>query len=165
MNRIIDNMDFDGARAFKIVDLMEKKEKSIDAWVVDAENEGAGSTCVGMSLILLRNINEGALAVERNDLNEFHHAAVIVECDDGVVFIDNRSVPEFRLFSIPYGGKYEGDGFSITAAPKGKQPPLTIHGPAGDLEYYTHIANGVNLRVEAIYEACYYGIYSHCGLQ
>lgn len=150
----IDQMDFDGLKPFmKTIDFMEKADTS-NEWIVDVQNEGVGGICIGMSLAHLKNIEaehgiQGALAVEKDDAQEFHHAAVIIECQDGLVFIDNRAAPTMRLFPIAFGSTYEGTcedrPFSITVSPRGISPPLVFNWPDKRLEYYTDIANGVDV--------------------
>ncbi len=147
----IDNMDFDGLKPFiKTIELMEKGEMSTEEWIVDVQNGAAGGICVGMSLAHINNIRdnhriEGALAIEKDEAQEYHHAAVIIECQDGLVFIDNRAVPKMRLFPIAFNSTFEGDGFSITVSPRGISPPLIFNRPGRHLEYYTDIANGVDI--------------------
>lgn len=150
VHRTIDNMDYDGLKPYTtIIDQMEKREKPRDAWTVEGQDGERASTCVGMSLALQKNIEklgiEGSLAVEVSRSGEFGHAAIIVECSDGLVFIDNRSVQENRLFSIPFNSTFKGDGFSITALPKGSLPPLILDVPGERFRYYTHIENGADL--------------------
>src|SRR3984957_11606645 len=147
----IDNMDFDGLKPFiKTIDLMEKGETSTEEWIVDVQNGANGGICVGMSLAHINNIRdkhsiEGTLAVEKDKSQEFHHAAVIIECQDGLVFIDNRPVPKMRLFSIAFNSTFEDKDFSITVSPRGISPPLIFNWPDKRLEYYTDIANGVDI--------------------
>ncbi len=146
----IERMDFDGLKPFvKVIDLIEGGEIP-EEWVFDAENDGVGGICVGMSLEHLKNMRnehgiEGALAVEKDEVGEYHHAAVIVECEDGLVFIDNRAIPENRLFPIPFGSTYEGKGFTIAVPLRGISPPLVLSNPERRFEYYTDIANGVDV--------------------
>lgn len=151
VDRTVENMDFDGLKPYlKVIDLIEKAETSSEEWVVGAENKAAGGICLGMSLAHLKNIEEehgieGSLAVERDEVQEFHHAAVIIQCQDGLVFVDNRAVPEMRLFPIPFNSTFEGKGFSITVSPEGTTPPLIFKGPMGRFEYYTDISNGADV--------------------
>lgn len=151
VHRTIENMDFDGLKPYlKVINLIERGDLSSEEWIVDAENKAAGGICLGMSLAHLKNIQdehgiEGSLAVEKDKLQEFHHAAVIIECEDGLVFIDNRATPKMRLFPIKFNSTFEGKGFSITVPPRGTTPPLIFNWPENRLEYYTDISNGADV--------------------
>lgn len=151
VDRTVESMDFDGLKPYlKVIDLIEKGAGPTEELTIGAENKAEGGICLGMSLAHLKNIKdehgiEGSLAVEKDEVQEFHHAAVIIECQDGLVFVDNRSAPEMRLFPIPFNSTFEGKGFSITVSPQGTAPPLIFKGPVGRFEYYTDISNGADV--------------------
>lgn len=148
----LDNMNYNGLQPFlKIID---KIEKGNSCAIIDSHEETAGGTCVGQSHVLLENIKKnhgitGSLGAAQDSIGYLHHAAVIIECMDGVVLVDTRSCPEDRLFAIPFGTSYQhGKHTCFTAAlQQGQQPPLTQtwlndEGKEVDRhEFYTNIAN------------------------
>jgi hypothetical protein len=150
VHHILDNTDYDGIKPYlRLIDQM-KTGKPIGTWTIDARHEESASTCVGMSLTLLETMHqqlgvEGALAIQRNPDGRFGHAAVLITCADGLVFVDNQSEPELRIFSVAFNSIYRGNGFSMIAASRDDTPPLVIDRTGERHEFYTDIANGTDL--------------------
>jgi hypothetical protein len=154
----LNNIDYNGLPPYlKVVNQLEKG-KSFREVKIDSKNEEPGTTCVGMSHALLKQLKEkhgieGAFAVERErgGMHPFEHAAVIIECTDGFVLLDTRSNPANRIFAIPFESTKEYNGLTITAAKPGSTTPLNVtnhavkHHPEVHFEYCTHIANGDDL--------------------
>ena len=121
---------------------------------VDSLNEKSGGFCAGQAHVCLENIKEnhgiiGSLAAAEDSIGYLHHAALVIECSDGIVFVDSRSCPEDRLFAIPYRTSYkhgERTGF-IAASEPGVQPPLTqifLNEKGKEVDrhqFYTNIVN------------------------
>lgn len=156
----IDDLDYDGLWPYiKIIDQLNQG-KSFREVRVNSCHERPGSTCIGMSQILLENLKashqiNGMFAAQKQEGNHpFEHAAVIIECLDGFVFLDTRSDPKDRVFSIPFESTVEYPYFSITASKAGSVKPLTItypstpDHPATRFEYYTNVANGDDIIVK-----------------
>ncbi|MGC1878307.1 MAG: hypothetical protein WA347_02990 [Rhabdochlamydiaceae bacterium] len=157
VHRTVDNLDYNGLLPYlKMTDQLEKGI-TFSEIRIDSRNEEQGSTCVGMSHAILKNLEEkhgieGALAVERKiDKNIFEHAAVIIQCSDGFVLLDARSNPEDRIFSIPFESTVQYKDFSIAASKRGSSIPLTVKYKKSDdhpeviFEYCTNVANGDDL--------------------
>ncbi len=153
VHQTVSEMDFDGLKPFlKLFDQIEQG-KSPPECAIDCSNEALGSTCVGMSHKILKNIKEkhgieGALAVERPNSSSycFGHASVIIPCKDGYVMLDPRSNPDYRIFSVPYGSTSQSKTYVLTAGKKGASPALIlknqIAGKEESFEYFIDVANG-----------------------
>jgi len=151
----VNGLDYDGSRPYlKILDQL-KKGKNFGEVRIDSRNEKYGSTCVGSSHAILKNLKEqhdvdGVLAVQRKRSTQsrahaFEHGAAIIECSDGFVLLDARSDPNRRIFSIPFGATQQYADFSITASRKGSTTPLILECPTADYEYCTNVGNGDDL--------------------
>lgn len=164
----LDHLDYNGLWPYlKILDQLEDG-KTFREIRIDSQNEENGSTCVGMSHALLKNIKEkhgieGSLAVEKKLYQHpFEHAAVIIECSNGFVMLDPRSNPNDRIFSIPFESTVQYQFFSITASNAGSVTPLMLKferldedHPELAFEYYTNIANGDDIVMKHyVMEAC-----------
>ncbi len=153
----VDHLDYNGLMPFLQVLDQLRQGKTFREIRIDSRNEETGSTCVGMSHAILKNLKEnhgieGTFAVQRKiNAHPFEHGAVIVECSDGFVLFDARAVPSDRIFSIPFEQTRHYEGFSITAAKQRSAVPLMIKCEKSDdhpevvFEYYTHVANGDDL--------------------
>jgi hypothetical protein len=139
VDKTIDTMDYDGLKPY--VKLIKELNAGKGLEDIDLSSEGPdrGAICVGMSLAILRNLYHDhhilGFFAGGKDLG---HAAVIIECQDGYVLIDNRSNPNNRLFWAPFNTSLEcsfeeitPDGstihptFFLTAGPPGASVPLT----------------------------------------
>jgi hypothetical protein len=151
VERTSDAIDYDGLKPFlRIIDQMEKKEKPIDAWTVDSRNDGQGTICVGMALAIIRQLKKefgikGSLIVVRPEGEQFEHAAVFIECSDGIVLTENPNPKGKRLYSFLFNSTTQIEDCCVTVLPKGTLPTLTVTSPDQRVEYYTHVANGADL--------------------
>jgi len=154
VHKTLDHLDYNGLLPYlKVADQLASG-KNFREVRIDSKNEKHGSTCVGMSLALLKNLKEkygvaGSLAVQRKCGSQvFEHAVVIVECADGYVLLDPRSDPNHRIFSIPFNTNVQYRGFSIKATKAGTVTPLVINYektdklPEATFEYCLRVANG-----------------------
>ncbi len=155
VHRTVGRMDFDGLKPYlKLFDQM-KQGISAPECVIDCNDEAGGSTCVGMSLQIIKKLEKtykikGVLAVERPNASYFFgHASVIIPCEDGYVFLDPRSNPDHRIFSVPYGSTSKYKDFVLTAGKKGASPALILKNQIAEqeesFEYFIDVANGADI--------------------
>ncbi len=144
----LNGFDYNGLQPFlKTIEQMQNGSSLLET-TMDARGEEPGTTCIGMSHAVLKQLKalhgiEGSLAAKRQVGHfAFEHAAVIIECRDGYVLIEPNSNPNQRFFSIPFHGSLQTGALSFTAAGPGSSIPLSINGIA---EYCTNIANGDEL--------------------
>jgi len=152
VHRTIDGIDYNGLESFGKLLAQLDHGKTFAEVNIDSREETSGSACVGMCHSLLKNLKkncgvEGALAAQRKGGDgPFIHAVVIVECLDGFVLIDPRPDPSIRIFFTPFNSSICHKNFSLTAANKGSDIPLTVlYDKAERFEYCTHIANADDL--------------------
>lgn len=160
VHKTVNNLDYDGTQPFLKITAQLQQGKTFRQVKIDSRNEGRGSTCVGMSHILIKKLKqkniESSLAVQRKVLEKghiqpFEHGAVIIECADGFVLLDARANPDDRIFSIPFGSTIHHKDFSITASKAGSLTPLiqkyekTINHPETTFEYCVNVGNGDDL--------------------
>ena len=132
VNNTLDHIDYNGLPSFNKTAKQISEGKSFIETKIDSSNEELGSTCVGMSHALLKELKskhniEGMFAVERRLGKEaFSHAAVIVQCNDGYVLLDTRSNPNHRIFSVPFGESITSEckTKTFTASHFGSATPL-----------------------------------------
>jgi len=152
VKRTINNISYNGLQPFNKTAKQISNGRSFIETRIDSRNEEeTGSTCIGMSHALLKQLSdrhgiEGMYAVQRKQGKDaFEHATVIVECADGYLLLDPRSHPDGRIFPIPFGPSVTIHGNTFTAAKSGSQIPIFQTGPEGKFEYCTNIANGDDL--------------------
>lgn len=152
VHRTIDGIDYNGLESFGKLLTQLDRGKTFTEVNIDSREETSGSACVGMCHSLLKNLKkncgvEGALAAQRKGGDgPFIHAVVIVECLDGFVLIDPRPDPSIRIFFTPFNSSICHKNFSLTAANKGSDIPLTVlYDKAERFECCTHIANADDL--------------------
>ena len=138
VHRTLDTMDYDGLQPYMKLLTELDKGKALSEIVLSSEGETRGTTCVGSSFAILRN-----LYAEHHITGMFAggldlgHGVAIVECQDGFVLIDNRSNENNRLFAVPFGttrkfsfleetskGEVITVDFSLTAGEPGSAIPL-----------------------------------------
>jgi|GEM_PF-2017020 len=148
----INNIDYNGLQPFnKTVQQITGGIRFIETRIDSRNEEETGSTCIGMSHTLLKQLRhkhgiEGMYAVQRKAGKEaFEHATVIIECSDGYVLLDPRSHPLDRIFSIPFNQSLVLRTTTFTADTSGSQTPIFETNPDGEFEYCTNIANGDDL--------------------
>lgn len=169
VHNTMNHLNFNGLEPFvKLLNQMEDG-KTFRQIRITSENDDYGSTCVGMSDAIIKTlkengINSGMLAVQRiacsskeaasiqeSAAKPFEHAAVIIECQDGYIFLDPRAEPKDRVFSIPFGSTIDFPQFTLTSARKGSDTPLIVKYPKNDIEperafeCCTNVANGGDL--------------------
>lgn len=151
VNQVIDNLDYNGNMPYlKVIDQLAMG-KTFAEVTIDSRNEEYGSTCVGMSHEIVKNLKdkhgiEGVLAFQRQGPTQpLEHATVVVECSDGFVLFDPRPDPKGRIFPIPFGERRHYPGFSITASYRGSTTPLILKDSMRDLEHCTNVSNGDDL--------------------
>lgn len=152
VNRTVNNISYNGLQPFNKTAKQISDGRSFIETRIDSRNEEeTGSTCIGMSHALLKQLSdqhgiEGMYAAQRKQGNAaFEHATVIVECTDGYVLLDPRSHPDYRIFPIPFDRPVSIHDKTFTAAESGSQIPIFQTGPEGEFEYCTNIANGDDL--------------------
>lgn len=158
VHETLSQLDYNGLQPFlKMFDQLEEGRSFQEATIDSRGEEAEGSTCAGMSLALLKNLKdehgiEGMFAALRKGCGQpFEHAAVIVECADGFLFIDPRAVPEDRIFSAPLEGTKEYKYFTLEGSKAGSPFPIkmiykkTEDHPEEVFEYCTNAANGDGL--------------------
>ncbi len=148
----INNINYNGLQPFnKTANQISEGRSFLETRIDSRNEEGSGSTCIGMSLALLRQLLnrhhiEGMFAVQRKQGKDaFEHATVIIECTDGYVLLDPRSHPDWRIFPIPFGPPVTIQGQTFTAGKPRSQTPILQENDDGEFEYCTNIANGDDL--------------------
>jgi len=139
VDRTIDTMDYDGLKPYVRLIRQLNEGKGLSELDLASEEPERAAICTGMSFFILRNLYHdhhilGMFAGTR----DLGHAAVIIECQDGYVLIDNRSNPNNRLFWAPFNTTVECSfpevdkdsslirpTFLLTAGPPNSPIPLT----------------------------------------
>lgn len=152
----LNGLDYNGLQPFlKTIEQMQNGRSVLET-TMDARGEEPGTTCIGMSHAVLKELRavhgiEGCLAAHRQvGQFSFVHAAVIVECKDGYVLIDPNSNPNERLFSIPFHASLTIGALSFAAAGPGSITPVSVTYtcPGTEdrtFEYCTNIGNSDEL--------------------
>ena len=147
----INNISFNSLQPFnKTAQQIADGRRFIETRIDSRNEEETGSTCIGMSHALLKQLSrhgiEGMYAVQRKQGKDaFEHATVIVECTDGYLLLDPRSHPDHRIFPIPFGPSVTIHGKTFTANKAGSQTPIFQTDPEEEFEYCTNIVNGDDL--------------------
>ncbi len=151
VHETMNKMNYNGLLPFnKALDQMENGRNFLETKLT-AKDEETGSTCVGMSYAILKQLKlnhniDGMFAAERPEGEKsFTHAAVIVECSDGYVFIDPRDKPENRIFSVPFNESIKFGNFTFSASMPRSTIPLKLITSDKTYEYCTNIDNGDDL--------------------
>jgi len=155
VHETINGLDYNALRPYLKTLKQLQDGSSFMETTIDSRNEEPGTTCVGISYALLKQLQkrhgiEGMLAVQRMlGQYAFNHAAAIIECSDGYVLLDPRNDPTQRIFSIPFGQKIVLGPLSLSAGPPGSMRPISgsleIPDEEENFEYCTNIANGDDL--------------------
>ncbi len=137
VHRTIDTMDYDGLKPYlKLLDELDAG-KDLSEASLSLEKDERGTICTGVTLAILKNLyREHEITGMVAGGEDLGHAAAIIECQDGYVLIDNRSIKDNRLFFAPFNTTIEYSfidiandpptvTFKLTAGPPGSPTPLT----------------------------------------
>ena len=154
VNLTINNINYNGLQPFnKAAKQVSEGTDFLDTQIDSHNEEETGSTCIGMSHAILKQLREkhgveGAFAAQRQrGRDALEHACVIVECMNGYVLIDPRSFPNERIFEVPHNRSVIINGKTFTGdKPRSTTPviethPYTEERPEMEFEYCTNIAN------------------------
>jgi hypothetical protein len=152
----MDRLDYNGLPPFiKMLHQLRDGSSFLET-EMDARGEEPGTTCVGMSHALLKQLKdkhgiEGSIGVLRNPTHpSFCHAAVIVECRDGYVLLDPNSNPSQRIFPVSFEQTTKFGSLSFSGGAPGSLTPIAMtltndKGEGETFQYCTNIANGDDL--------------------